>query len=90
MEPASPSAYVSAILSLMNKEIKSLKKKKKRKGAQQLASPEILKDKELQPTGHEMKCGPDFYHVLEMSHTLIHCGRDRGLVQQPWKQCGGP
>ena len=32
-----------------------------------LASPEILKDKELEPTGREMKCGPDFYHVLQNS-----------------------
>ena len=27
--------------------------------------PEILK--ELEPTGREMKCGPDFYHVLQNS-----------------------
>ena len=31
------------------------------------ASPEIRKDKELEPTGREMKCGPDFYHVLQNS-----------------------
>ena len=31
------------------------------------ASPEILKDNELEPTGHEMKCGPNFYHVLQNS-----------------------
>ena len=29
--------------------------------------PEILKNKELEPTGREMKCGPDFYHVLQNS-----------------------
>ena len=29
--------------------------------------PEILKDKELEPKGREMKCGPDFYHVLQNS-----------------------
>ena len=29
--------------------------------------PEILKDKELEPAGREMKCGPDFYHVLQNS-----------------------
>ena len=31
------------------------------------ASPEILKDKELESTGRKMKCGPDFYHVLQNS-----------------------
>ena len=29
--------------------------------------PEILKEKELEPKGREMKCGPDFYHVLQNS-----------------------
>ena len=34
------------------------------KEAQHMASQKILKEKELEPKGCEMKCGPDFYHVL--------------------------
>ena len=33
--------------------------------------PEILKDKVLESRGREMKCGPDFYHVLQNSLTPL-------------------
>ena len=35
------------------------------------ASPEILKDKVLESRGCEMKCGPDFYHFLQISLTPL-------------------
>ena len=60
--------------------------------AQHPASPEILKDTELEPTECEMKCGPDFYHVPQnsLNPLPLSAGLRAGWCSRPGNSVEAP
>ena len=48
-----------------------------------------LRRKNWSPKDAKRNVDQTFTMSCKTHSTLFHCGRDRGLLQAPWKQCGG-
>ena len=59
------------------------------KRRQHRAFPEILKDKELEPTRREVKFGPDFYHILQNSLNPLPLWVGQWAGAAALEMCGG-